>query len=42
MQQLEALIKMAPTKEDVDKLESYNGDVGSLVAAEPGYIRRRS
>ena len=34
MQQLEALIKMAPTKEEVDKLESYDGDVGSLVAAE--------
>ena len=34
MQQLEALIKMAPTKEEVDKLEGYDGDVGSLVAAE--------
>ncbi|KAG2566700.1 formin-like protein 2 [Panicum virgatum] len=34
VQQLEALIKMAPTKEEVDKLESYDGDVGSLVAAE--------
>lgn len=34
VQQLEALIKMAPTKEEVEKLESYDGDVGSLVAAE--------
>ena len=34
MQQLEALIKMAPTKEEVEKLESYDGDVGSLVAEE--------
>jgi hypothetical protein len=34
VQQLEALIKMAPTKEEVDKLEGYDGDVGSLVAAE--------
>ncbi|RLM65871.1 formin-like protein 2 [Panicum miliaceum] len=25
---------MAPTKEEVDKLEGYDGDVGSLVAAE--------
>ncbi|KAJ1271361.1 hypothetical protein BS78_06G123100 [Paspalum vaginatum] len=34
VQQLEALIKMAPTKEEVEKLEGYDGDVGSLVAAE--------
>ncbi|CAO2042565.1 unnamed protein product [Urochloa humidicola] len=34
VQQLEALIKVAPTKEEVEKLESYDGDVGSLVAAE--------
>ncbi|ONM16913.1 Formin-like protein 11 [Zea mays] len=34
VQQLEALIKMAPTKEEVEKLESYDGDIGSLVAAE--------
>ncbi|KAL6652614.1 hypothetical protein ACP70R_011539 [Stipagrostis hirtigluma subsp. patula] len=34
VQQLEALIKMAPTKEEVDKLSSYDGDVGSLVPAE--------
>ncbi|CAN6269911.1 unnamed protein product [Urochloa humidicola] len=34
VQQLEALIKMAPTKEEVEKLESYDGDVGGLVAAE--------
>lgn len=34
MQQLEALIKMAPTKDEVEKLEGYDGDVGSLVAAE--------
>lgn len=34
VQQLEALIKMAPTKDEVEKLEGYDGDVGSLVAAE--------
>ena len=34
VQQLEALIKMAPTKEEVDKLSSYDGDVASLVPAE--------
>jgi hypothetical protein len=33
-QQLEALIKMAPTKEEADKLVSYDGDVGNLVPAE--------
>lgn len=34
VQQLEALIKMAPNKDEVEKLEGYDGDVGSLVAAE--------
>lgn len=34
VQQLEALIKMAPTKEEVDKLSGYDGDVDSLVLAE--------
>ncbi|GJN02681.1 hypothetical protein PR202_ga20059 [Eleusine coracana subsp. coracana] len=34
VQQLEALIKMAPTKEEVDKLASYDGDVSALVPAE--------
>ncbi|XP_062183713.1 formin-like protein 2 [Phragmites australis] len=34
VQQLEALMKMAPTKDEVDKLSSYDGDVGSLVPAE--------
>ncbi|KAK1683595.1 hypothetical protein QYE76_044443 [Lolium multiflorum] len=34
VQQLEALIKMAPTKEEVEKLAGYDGDVQSLVTAE--------
>ncbi|KAI5014825.1 hypothetical protein ZWY2020_056215 [Hordeum vulgare] len=34
VQQLEALIKMAPTKEEVEKLSGYDGDVDSLVPAE--------
>ena len=34
VQQLEALIKMAPTKEEVDKLSSYDGEVGNMVPAE--------
>jgi hypothetical protein len=33
-QQLEALIKMAPAKDEVDKLSAYDGEVGSLVPAE--------
>ncbi|XP_037478092.1 formin-like protein 2 [Triticum dicoccoides] len=34
VQQLEALAKMAPTKEEVEKLSGYDGDVESLVPAE--------
>lgn len=34
MQQLEALIKMTPTKDEVEKLSGYDGDVESLVPAE--------
>jgi hypothetical protein len=34
VQQLEALIKMAPTKEEVEKLAAYDGDVEGLVPAE--------
>ncbi|EEE61132.1 hypothetical protein OsJ_15066 [Oryza sativa Japonica Group] len=33
-QQLEALIKMAPAKDEADKLSAYDGDVDGLVPAE--------
>lgn len=34
MQQLEALVKMVPTKEEEDKLTSYKGDINELGSAE--------
>lgn len=34
MQQLEALVKMEPTKEEEAKLESYKGDINELGSAE--------
>ncbi|OMP03278.1 Actin-binding FH2/DRF autoregulatory [Corchorus olitorius] len=34
LQQLEALVKMVPTKEEEDKLFSYKGDINELGAAE--------
>ncbi|KAJ4838372.1 hypothetical protein Tsubulata_040746 [Turnera subulata] len=33
-QQLEALVKMAPTKEEESKLSGYKGDINELVSAE--------
>lgn len=34
MQQLEALAKMAPTKEEEDELSKYQGDIDELSSAE--------
>ncbi|KAA8545165.1 hypothetical protein F0562_019945 [Nyssa sinensis] len=34
LQQLEALVKMVPTKEEEDKLSSYKGDINELGSAE--------
>ncbi|GMP60498.1 hypothetical protein CsSME_00023336 [Camellia sinensis var. sinensis] len=34
LQQLEALVKMVPTKEEEDKLSSYKGDINELCSAE--------
>ena len=34
LQQLEALIKMEPTKEEEANLSSYNGDINQLGSAE--------
>ena len=34
LQQLEALVKMVPTKEEEAKLSSYNGEVNELGSAE--------
>lgn len=33
-QQLEALVKMVPTKDEEDKLSSYKGDINELGSAE--------
>ena len=34
LQQLEALVKMEPTKEEASKLSNYKGDINELGAAE--------
>ncbi|KAK4273440.1 hypothetical protein QN277_021844 [Acacia crassicarpa] len=34
LQQLEALVKMVPTKEEVDKISNYKGDINDLGSAE--------
>lgn len=34
LQQLEALVKMVPTKEEETKLSSYKGDINELGSAE--------
>lgn len=34
LQQLEALVRMVPTKEEEDKLSSYKGDINELGSAE--------